>query len=542
MADAAVTSNPLASLGNIPGGRQMLLLVGLSMSIAIGVTAAFWLREPSYELLYANLSDRDTSEIMDALRADNVPYRLDNGSLLVPSKSVYDTRLRMSSQGLPRGAGFGLEMMEGQSDFSTSQFMENARYHHALETELARTISNLQPVQNARVHLALPKPSVFLRKSNKPSASVLLDLYPGRALEEPQVASIVHLVASSIPELESSDVTVVDQRGRLLNSPDLADSAALSSREFEYVQRVQDTYAERITNLLTPMMGPDRVRATVNADIDFTVREETREIYDPENSVVRSEQVSQDTQRAEAGAAGLAGAGGVPGALSNQPPAPGDPAPGADAATTEGTPVRVSTNSTRNFEIDRAMSHIKEAANSVQRISVAVLVDNINDLDEEGNTIRRELTAEELAEIDSLVKGAIGFNAERGDTVSITNVSFYASPELPEPEGPGFLSQPLVKDLVRQIPAAALLLVIGLGVIRPLVLALGRPSAGGTAGSAPAAALGAPGVAGAPAAGDPQAAAASLTFDDKVNVAKQLASNDPERVAQVVRAWVQDAS
>jgi len=219
MAQNAVTANPFAGLANVPGGRQMLLLVGLSLSIAIGVTAAFWLREPSYELLYSNLSDRDVAEVMDALRAEATPYRLDNGSLLVPSKDVYNARLRLSSQGLPRGAGFGLEIIEGESTFSTSQFMENARYHHALETELARTISNLQPVQGARVHLAMPKPTVFLRKNDKPSASVFLDLFPGRVLEEPQVNSIVHLVASSIPQLESSRVTVVDQRGSLLNSP-----------------------------------------------------------------------------------------------------------------------------------------------------------------------------------------------------------------------------------------------------------------------------------------------------------------------------------
>ncbi|MEE4185469.1 MAG: flagellar basal-body MS-ring/collar protein FliF [Gammaproteobacteria bacterium] len=528
MAEQAAGGNLLVNLANVPGGRQMALLIGLSMSIAIGVTAAFWMREPSYELLYSNLSERDTGAIMDALRADDVPYRLDNGALLVPSKDVYATRLRMSSQGLPRGAGFGLEMIEGQSDFSTSQFMENARYHHALETELARTISNLQPVQSARVHLALPKPSVFVRKSNKPSASVLLDLYPGRNLEETQVASIVHLVASSIPELESSHVTVVDQRGRLLNSPGSSDAAALSSREFEYVQRVQDTYAERIVNLLTPMMGPDRVRATVNADIDFTVREETREVYDPEATVIRSEQLSQDTQRDGSNAAGVSR--GVPGALSNQPPADTGTGTGEDPA--EEPPLRVSTQSTRNFEIDRSMSHVKEAANSITRISVAVLVDNLTELDEDGEVTRRQLTAEELAEITSLVKGAVGFNEARGDSVSITNVSFYESPELPEPEGPGFMAQPLVRDILRQLPAAALLFVIAFGIVRPVVLLLSRGMAGGTAAALPSQGSGA----GAPAAAMP----ATLSFDDKVNVAKQLASNDPERVAQVVRAWVQE--
>jgi len=388
MAQNAVTANPFAGLANVPGGRQMLLLVGLSLSIAIGVTAAFWLREPSYELLYSNLSDRDVAEVMDALRAEATPYRLDNGSLLVPSKDVYNARLRLSSQGLPRGAGFGLEIIEGESTFSTSQFMENARYHHALETELARTISNLQPVQGARVHLAMPKPTVFLRKNDKPSASVFLDLFPGRVLEEPQVNSIVHLVASSIPQLESSRVTVVDQRGSLLNSPDGTDAAALSSREFEYVQRVQNDYVQRIVNLLTPMMGPGRVRATVNANIDFTAREETREQYDPASQIVRSEQVSEDVQR------GGKGPGqGIPGALSNQPPL--DPVvEQAAAEETDEPPVRSSSQSTRNFEVDRSLTHVKEAANSISRLSVAVLVDDISDVDEEGNATLPKLTSD----------------------------------------------------------------------------------------------------------------------------------------------------
>ncbi len=531
MANAA-TQNPLAGLANVPGGRQMMLLVGLSLSIAIGVTAAFWLREPGYELLYSNLSDRDAGEVIDALRAESTPYRLDNGALLVPTEDVYATRLRLSAQGLPRGAGFGLEVIEGESTFSTSQFMENARYHHALETELARTISNLQPVQNARVHLALPKPTVFLRKSNKPSASVFLDLFPGRILEEAQVNSIVHLVASSIPELESSHVTVVDQRGTLLNSPDQTDVAALSSREFEYVERVQNTYADRITNLLTPMMGPGRVRATVAADIDFTSREETREQYDPAEPVVRSEQVSEDTQRGGS-TPGL----GIPGALSNQPPV-GPLLPDTGATETTAPPVRSSVQSTRNFEIDRSLSHIKESANRIQRLSVAVLIDHISDVDEDGDPVTRPLEADELAEIERLVRGAVGFSEERGDTISITNASFYVGPEIEAPEGPGFFSQPLVKDILRQLPAAALLLVIALGVIRPIVMALSRSSgAPAAAGGGQALPAGAAGVAGAPAGSGPPP---PLTFDDKVNVAKQLASNDPERVAQVVRAWVQE--
>jgi flagellar M-ring protein FliF len=313
------SDSPLALIYRIPGLRQLILLAGLALAISAGVTAAFWMKEPGYTVLFSNVTQQEAGEMVDALNATNIAHRVDEktGAILVPSAKVQEARLKLAAQGLPRGSGSGLEMMEGGNGFATSQFMETARYHHALETELARTISTLRPVQSARVHLALPETSVFLRKKREPSASVLVNLYAGRDLDKSQVASVVHIVASSIPGLEADKVTVVDQHGRLLNAPQDASQLGLSTQQLDYVQRVEESYTERINSLLTPMLGADRVRATVTAEMDFTEHEETREQYDPEKSIVRSEQVAEDRRNDSS-----ATAGGVPGALSNTPPPP----------------------------------------------------------------------------------------------------------------------------------------------------------------------------------------------------------------------------
>ncbi|MDJ0927111.1 MAG: flagellar basal-body MS-ring/collar protein FliF [Gammaproteobacteria bacterium] len=550
MADStALTLGPLSVLDRIPGMRQLLMLVALAVSISIGVTAAFWAREPNYSMLYSNISDRDAGEIVNVLATSEIPYQLDrkSGAVLVPGNRIHDARLKLAGQGLPRGTGFGLEIIEGDTGFSTSQFMENARYHHALETELSRTIANLRPVQNARVHLALPKNTVFLRDKREPSASVLVHLFPGRKLAESQVTSIVHLVASSIPEMESGAVTVVDQHGRLLTSPDDSSDIALSARQFEYTRRLEESYVERIVNLLTPMLGPGRVRATVSADLDFTVREETREAFDPQNSVVRSEQLSED-RRMGAGAAE-----GVPGALSNQPPESGTEVAAAQTAgdtaeeATAGTPLNESTRSTRNFEIDRTLSRTVQPVGLIQRLSVAVIVDDREFVGDDGEVTREPLSTTEIEEVTRLVREAVGFNADRGDSISISNVSFVVEEAPPPLEEPGFLSSPFVRDAIRQGLWALLLIALGLGIIRPIIRSLskgltGESAAVPVAGYAPisggAAPAGAPLAAGT-AAAPPVEQRAPLTFEDKINVARQHADRNPERVAQIVRGWVQ---
>ena len=462
-------TNPFAPLARMPGMRQVLVLVGLAASISIGVTAAFWMQDPGYTVLFGNISDKESSQVINVLGSASIPYELDarSGAIKVPSSQVHQARLKLAEQGLPKSSGFGLEIMESAGGISTSQFMEGARYHHALETELARTIGSLQPVQSARVHLAVPKTTVFLGKKQRPSASVLLQLYAGRSLSDSQVAAIVHLVGSSIPDLEPNQVTVVDQSGKLLNSPEDGSDLGLSARQLDYVRRVEDSYVARIENLLVPMLGPGRVRTTVTTELDFTQREETQELYDPE-TVVRSEQVSEDRS------SGLGLAGGIPGALSNQPPpspaltstpaapaadgaVPAEASTAAAAATVAAVPGNESVRRTRNYEMDRTMSHTKQSVGAVKRLSVAVLIDEKRVTAEDGTVTSVKVPADELEAIRKLIRDAVGYDPSRGDTVSVSSMPFYQGPPI-EVEEPGLLQNPAVQTFGKQGLAAILIL------------------------------------------------------------------------------------
>ena len=542
-------ANPFAALTRMPGMRQLLVLIGLAASISMGVTAAFWMQDPGYTVLFGNLSDKESSAVINVLSSSSIPYQLDDktGAVKVPTEKVHHARLKLAEQGLPKSSGFGLEIMEGGNGFSTSQFMEGARYHHALETELARTIGSLQPVQSARVHLAVPKSTVFLGKKQQPSASVLLQLYSGRSLTEAQVAAIVHLVGSSIPDLQPGDVTVVDQSGKLLSAPDDASELGLSARQLDYVRKVEESYVARVENLLVPMLGAGRVRTTVTTQLDFTQREETQELYDPE-TIVRSEQVAEDRNNG----AGLNG--GIPGALSNQPPPPAPvaaaatPAPAAAnpaipadaaraqaAATVPATPENESVRRTRNFEMDRTMSHTKQSVGAIQRLSVAVLIDEKRVTAEDGTVTSVKVPPEELEAIQKLVRDAVGYDEARGDTVSVSSMPFYQSPPVEDAEEPGLLQSPTVQSLGKQGLAAILILAVALVLVRPLLRALGGAAGAPGQPAMPAYAGGG----GGGGMGLPPEQRVPLSYDDKVSVARQLADKNPERVAQIVRAWVQ---
>lgn len=539
-------TNPFAPLTRMPGVRQLLVLLGLAASISIGVTAAFWMQDPGYTVLFNNISDKESGEVIGVLTSASIPYQLDDntGAVKVPSEQVHQARLKLAEQGLPKSSGFGLEIMEGGNGFSTSQFMEGARYHHALETELARTIGSLQPVQSARVHLAVPKSTVFLGKKQQPSASVLLQLYAGRSLTESQVAAIVHLVGSSIPDLEPNRITVVDQSGKLLNSPDDGSDLGLSARQLDYVGKVEASYVARVENLLIPMLGQGRVRTTVTTELDFTQREQTQELYDPE-TIIRSEQVAEDRNNGS----GLNG--GIPGALSNQPPPPAplaatpptaaaaNPAIPADAAkaqaaaTVAATPENESVRRTRNYEIDRTMNHTKQSLGAIKRLSVAVLIDEKRVTADDGTVTSTKVPAEELEAIQKLVRDAVGYDEARGDTVSVSSMPFYQTPPVADLEEPGLLQSTAVQSVGKQALAAILILAVALVLVRPLLRALGGAASGGQPG-APAYAGG-----GAGGTGVPADQRMPLSYDDKISVARQLADKNPERVAQIVRAWVQ---
>src|ERR1700733_951240 len=387
MADI-VPATPKGLLEAVPALKQAGLLAGVAAAVAAAVWLVLWSQGQNYSVLYGQLSERESGQVMDALTAAGIEYKLSpSGAVSVPEAKVQEARIRLASQGLPQSDALGIEMIQKDSPLGASSMMESARYQSVLETELARTIMKVQGVQSARVHLALPKASVFLQDAHKATASVMLNLYPGRRLEPGQVAAIVHLVASSVPELSASDVTLVDQAGSLLNSPDENSESAASTRQLEYTHKLEESYQRRIVELLEPLVGAGRVRATVTADLDFTVTEETHENYDPLKTAVRSEQTSSETRK------GGDGAEGIPGALSNQPPGtsgapvipgatptPGSPAAAAGqagAATAASTgPSSNSQKSTRNFEVDRTLAYVKQPVGSLKRLSVGVVRDD----------------------------------------------------------------------------------------------------------------------------------------------------------------------
>src|SRR6478609_2748910 len=376
---------PVHAGGVVAGLKPLLLLIGLAGAIAAGVGIALWSHGPNYSLLFGNLADADAARVTQSLDQSGIPYKVENGAVLVPAENVTDARMKLAAKGLPGSSGFSL--MEKDPGFGVSQFMENARYQHALETELARTIEGLRAVEGARVHLAVPQQSAFVRDRRPVSASVFLQLRGGHRLEREQVESIINLVASSIPELTSDQVTLVDSQGRLLSSPEKNSEFAVREEQLEIARRMEEDYSQRIESLLTPLLGAGRVRAQVVAQIEMASTEEAREQYRPESQVVRSEQTSEQTNRSGTGAQG------VPGSLTNQPPEGGKVLPpGATAAATaapaaataSAAPDNATRQATRNYEIDRTVAYTRQPAGRLTRLSVAVLIDNLRSTDAEG--------------------------------------------------------------------------------------------------------------------------------------------------------------
>jgi flagellar M-ring protein FliF len=533
--DQTARSTPLYALLP-PAVKQMLLLVGLAAAVAAGVALVLWSQGGNYTPLYSGLSERDIGEITAQLDGAGVKYKLDpsSGGLLVPSDKKYEVRMQLASSGLPHGTGFGVEDMPNKSTFGQTPFMENALYVRAVETELSRTIGSMQPVESARVHLALPPQSVFLRQKREPSASVMLKLYSGRRLDEGQVQAVVHLVAASVPELSPSHVTVVDQAGTLLTNGSSDETASLSSSQFEYRKQLEQEYSRRIEGLLGSIVGAERVRASVSAELDFTVTEQTRESFDPGVQVVRSEQTSEDSHRGE-------GVQGVPGALSNQPPqvAPQTRATaGARGANAAGEappePQSVSRSATRNFELDKTVSHTRQAVGAIKRLSIGVLVDNKPAAN--GKGAGTPLAEQELASLTELVKKSVGFDEMRGDTISVLNSAFQPAAAVQAPPAPGFWERPQFWTIARQALGAVLVILLAWFVLRPMMQVLTRPQP--IAAAAPAAVEYSAQMYPAMLGGRPMGL--PVSYDDRMAAARSVAGQDPRQVAQVVRSWVSE--
>jgi flagellar M-ring protein FliF len=549
--------------------RPLLLLLGVAVAVAVGVTVVLWWKGPDWSLLYAGLSDSDESSVVQALQGAGIAYKIDDsGAVMVPAERVRDARLQLAGEGLPAGKTDGFALINKDPGFGVSQFMETARYQYALETELAQTISSLQAVRAARVQLAIPQQSAFVSERRPASASVLVQLRPGRQLEPEQVSAIVHLVASSVPELDADQVTVVDQQGRLLSAPKSGD-AAVASEQFDAEHRLEDTYAQHIEQLLAPLVGPGRVRAQVTVDLDSNASEQASEQYKPDSAVVRSEQTSEQISTGGAGASG-----GIPGSLTNQPPAGGSIAPakpagsntvaaagatgaggtGASNAATAaaGThagngpaasgavaaggaastlPEDSSRQSTRNYEIDRTVSYSRQPAGRIKRLTVAVLVDNVPQVGKDGKSTQRSLSQAEIDNITRLVKDAVGFDAARGDSVNVVNEPFIQQNEVIAPESVPLWQRPAVREVTRLVLGALVLVALALGVLRPLITNLSAQ---------PALALSAEAAAAEAHAGSAAGGAPPLAFEQQIVQARSLVTQDPKRVAQVVKTWVSE--
>ncbi|CAN4279080.1 flagellar basal-body MS-ring/collar protein FliF [Pseudoxanthomonas sp. LjRoot125] len=460
----------LTKIGDARVFKQMGTLLLIAGAVALGLFVFFWSQKPAYTPLYTGLDPKATAEATDMLRAAQIPFQLDQstGAISVPEENLHDARLKLAGAGLAESGRLGFEMMERDPGFGVSQFVENARYQHALETELVRTITTLRPVRDARVHLAIPKPSAFTRQREVASASVVLDLRSGAMLERNQVDAIVHLVSSSIPDLAPERVTVVDQSGRMLTISDPNSEAALNAAQFERVRKLETSFNERIRELLEPLTGPGRINAEVAVDMDFSVTEEARETFANDPVKIRSEQVSQNTVAA-------AGPEGVPGATSNTPPGPN-----AAAATNPAAPTETSSSATRNFEMDRTLQHTRQPAGRVRRVTAAVLVDHVPRTGENGKVVMTALDAATLARIEALVKEAVGFDAARGDSVSVMNAPFVRetdkAEEVPFWESP-WLHNPMVRDIARYGIGALVVILLLFGVLRPAMRQIIDPKA-----------------------------------------------------------------
>ncbi len=520
----------LAGVLRIPAVRQLISLIGLAAAVAAGFAIVLWSQTPQFTQLHGDMSPAEAAEVTEALQSEDIDYKLNsNGTVLVAESQLHEARLELASLGLPQGSAAGMDIMQEQSSFGVSQFMESARYQHALESELAQTIASLGAVREARVHLAIPKQTAFIRDSKGASASVLLQLYGGRVLESDQASAIVHLVASSVPNLVASDVTLIDQHGRLLSSGAEQAAGAQAATQFKFSRRLEETYKQRIEDLLTPLVGAGRVRAEVVADIDFTYTEETSESFDPARTVVRSEQISEDLS---SGAATVAS--GIPGAVSNQPPE----ATGIDpnVVSTEAElvePKNSSRSSTRNFEVDRTIRHTRPQSGAIRRLSVAVLID---DTPVEGVETQTTPTGNDVERYTALVKEAVGFNEARGDSVVVLNEAFRAAEPVEDFEPPALWERPGVIAGAKQVLGAVLVLAIAFGVVKPM---LGGVVSGGAAISGEY--IGAGGFSGAGGAAQLAGGTAAIpgpNYDEKVAAAKNITGNDPARVAQVVKKWV----
>jgi flagellar M-ring protein FliF len=523
--------------------RQVGLMVGLAASVALGVAVVLWAQEPNYQPVVGDMSGYNPQDVTTILDANNIDYRMDprTGALLVPSDEVYNARLKLAAEGVTDEQTMGYELLDQDRGLGTSQFMETISFRRGLEGELARTIGSMRTVRAARVHLAIPERSVFVRDARTPTASVFLEVIAGRRLEQEQIASIVNLVAGSIPEMSKDNVTVVDQSGNLLTGRDDGGDSQQIEDQYDYTSRVEDRLARRVASMVRPVVGDGRFRAEVTADLDFSSVEQAEELFNPEQQAVRSER-----QMSERRAGG--GASGIPGALSNQPPAqPTVPeqATADDEGNVQAPPVNVREESTRNYEMDRTVSYIRQELGRIKRLSVALAVDDMKVVDPQTGEVSYEPWPEqELQRLTMLVRDAVGYSAARGDSVTVMNTAFAAEEQI-EFEAPAFWEQPWFWDLMKQVLAGLVILVLVLGLLRPTLKSLSGGGRSERRGDSDDGYDGLDGIEGGDALREAMHSQDDLllpgatdSYDRQLNALKGLIAEDPARVSQVMRQWV----
>lgn len=460
----SASSTLLNNLTSLTVAKQVSLVIALAATVALVVGILLWSQSKPYTLLFGSVDAKDLTEIVQTLEQQGVKYQIDHGSggILVPSDLVHSLRLKLAAAGYPKEAATGYQLLDGEQGFGISQFKETTQYHRALEGELSKSVASLNSVKSARVMLGLPKRSVFVRKAQKPSASVVVKLYPGRALNEEQVSAIIYMVSSSVPDMEASSVTVVDQQGNLLTSNTANTGMNMSMKQLDFTRTVEDTLSQRIVSLLSPIVGgQSKVRAQVTAELDFTQQEQTRENYEADPSAIRSEQALKEINRNE-------GPTGIPGALTNQPPRAGLAPEEGYSSEKDPNLKSSSEKKTINYELDKTISHIKNAVGNIHRLSVAVVLDDKTSLDETGLLVRTPLTEDELLRFRRLVSDTVALDEARGDTLSIVNASFMVAP-VEEMETAPIWQESWFWDLIKQVLAGLAVLIIVFGVIRPLL-------------------------------------------------------------------------
>ncbi len=550
--DAAMDGGALLNLNK---GLNNKILLALGIAAVIAVMTAFWLwsQKPDYRVLFSNYSDKDGGAIVAALEQMNVPYKFSEGgsAILVPSEHVHEARLKIASMGLPKGGNVGFELLENQK-FGVSQFVEQVNFQRALEGELERSIQAIGSVQNARVHLAIPKSTVFVREQQKPTASVLLNLHAGRTLDQQQVSAVVHLVASSVPDLPISNVTIVDQNGNLLS--DTSKKSGLNNldpAQLKYMEDLQQSIVKRVESIIAPMVGAKNVHAEASADIDFASLEQADELYKPnqkpDDMVIRSQQSNESQSSSSTTASG------VPGALSNQPPAnatapittppaangaPADPNAPA-TATAPAVPTNTQKNMTTNYEVDKTVRYSQQGMGAIKRLTVAVVVNDKQEVDKKGKVTNRPLTEDEKKQITELAKQAMGFKEDRGDSLSVVNTSFAGDVredigELPMWKNPENVQ--MAKDFFKLGLGLLVLFMLYKRALKPMVTKLVTPEPkpqltqreidDGTVVRL---------------SDDPEVIQANQQargYQQNLEAAKTLAKDNPKMVANVVTAWV----